>query len=216
MLSLDPLASSVNPGSATTHLCRSVKRTPSGSTSGCASIKGQRDVLGVLPLHGRFSIFARLAFGGGSPYFGISTYNVSFDHRLTPEPRVEGQPFRGVQTVFLVLLHGGQVLLALSHDDVAGGAGAAPAAVVLEVDVVGQRDVQQRTRPAVIGQRVLAVVHLDGPVEGQKGDLVNRHHEFSSSRSARFEVTASLIADSMSRSASGAVTWLSAVVSSRI
>src|SRR5512143_2845938 len=101
MPSLEFLASSRNPGSATTHRCRSVNRTVSGSTSGCASIRAS-------------------AMSSASVQFmwarslGDLHHHVAPDHRLAAEPRVQGEPLRGVEAVLLVLLHRRQVLLALA------------------------------------------------------------------------------------------------------
>src|SRR6266545_3756148 len=123
--------------------------------------------------------------------------DVPADHRLTPQPGVQRQPFRRIQAILLVLLHRREVLLSLPDHHVAGRAGAAPAAVMLEVDIVGQRDVEHRPGLAVIGQRILAVVHLDRHVLRQEGQLVHRHHFFSRISSARRDVTARLIAASL-------------------
>ena len=142
--------------------------------------------------------------------------DVAADDRLAAESGVERQPFRRVEAILLVLLHRREILLPLAHDDVAGGAGAAAAAVVLEVDVVGQRDVEQRAGPAVVGQRVLRVVDLDRDVERQEGDLVRGHHFSSRISSARLEVTAPLRAASIIASASRSVALFSSIVRSRM
>src|SRR6476660_5470608 len=101
------LASSRNPGSATTHWCRSVNRTVSGSTSGCASI--------------RASAMSSASFHVISPTsLGDLHHHVAPHHRLAAETRVQGEALRGVQAVFLVLLHRREVPLALPHHHVTG------------------------------------------------------------------------------------------------
>src|SRR4029078_11983469 len=81
-------------------------------------------------------------------------------------------------------LHVREVLLALLHDYMAGRAGTASAAVVLEMNVDRQRVVQQGPGIAVVGERILLVVDLDGHVERQERYLVDRHY-LSMTSSAR-------------------------------
>ena len=88
---------------------------------------------------------------------------------------MDREALRGVEPVVLVLLHLREIRLTLAHDDVAGRARAAPAAVVLELDAVGERDVEQRARFAVIGQRILRIVDLDRLPLGQERHAMNRH-----------------------------------------
>src|SRR5215472_12501914 len=137
-------------------------------------------------------------------------------HGLATESRVQGQSFRGVQAVLLVLLKGRQVILPFPHDDVTGGAGAAPAAVVLEVHVVGQGDVEDRARATVIGEWIFRVIDLDGDIEREEGHLVRRHQGSLKISSARREAMAPLRAASIMASARRSVAWLSSVVRSRI
>src|SRR5205814_7401601 len=178
--------------------------------SGCASMRAsatssascQVIPIPLIPLDSTPYCRGRLAFGCGSPnLFRDLHHDIAAHDGLTAEPRVERQPLRRVEAVFLVLLHRREVLLAFTYDDVTGGAGAAAAAVVLEVDAFGQRDVEQGAGPAVVGQRVLAVIHLDRDVEGQKGHRVGGHHFCSRIWSARFEVMAPLTAASIIASA---------------
>src|SRR5262245_65706119 len=68
--------------------------------------------------------------------------HVALHDRLAAEPRVEGQPRRGVQAILLVRLHRGQVLLSLADDHVAGRARTAAAAVVLHPDPVMKPDTE--------------------------------------------------------------------------
>src|SRR5258705_7562561 len=143
-------------------------------------------------------------------------HDVAAHDGLAAQTGVEGESLRRVQAVLLILLHGGEIVLPLAHDDMAGGTGAAASAVVLEVHVVGKGDVQQRARPAVIGERVLGVVHLDGDVGGKKGDLVRGHHWSLRISSARREPTAPLRAASIIASASRSVTLFSSMVRSRM
>src|SRR5437667_4187143 len=151
-----------------------------------------------------------------APSFRDLHHDIAAHDGLTAEPRVERQPLRRVEAVFLVLLHRREVLLAFTYDDVTGGAGAAAAAVVLEVDAFGQRDVEQGAGPAVVGQRVLAVIHLDRDVEGQEGHRVGGHHFCSRIWSARFEVMAPLTAASIIASARRSVALLRSIVRSRM
>src|SRR6266851_4312701 len=142
--------------------------------------------------------------------------DVAANDRLAAEPRMKRQPFRRVEAILFVLLHRRQVLLALAHDHVAGGAGAASAAVVLEMDALGERDIEQGTRPAMIGHGVLAVVDLDRDVQRQEGDLVGGHHFCSRISSARLEVTAPRTAASIIFSARRSVALLRSIVRSRM
>src|SRR5690242_18656069 len=116
--SFEFLASSQKPGSATTHRCRSVKRTGSGSTPGCAPIRASpmsSASCQVMP----------------APSFGNLHHHVAPHHPLAPQPRVQGEALRGVEAILLVLLHRREVPLPLAHHHVAGGARAAAPAVVL-------------------------------------------------------------------------------------
>src|SRR5207247_287369 len=124
--------------------------------------------------------------------------------------------FRHVQAILLVGLHLREILLTLAHDDVAGRARAAAPAVVLERDVVGERDVEERARLAVIGQRVLGVVDLDGLVQGKERHAVHGHHDDSMISVARLDESAPLSAASIISSARCSVAWLRAVVASRM
>src|SRR5215475_8256594 len=129
MPSFEAFGSPVKPGNATTHLCRSVNRTLSGSTSGCCSTRAiamssaSCQVMGIPP--DRPASLRNLH------------HDVPLDHGLAAEPRMQRQALGGVQPILLVLLHRREVLLPLAHDHVARGAGAAPAAVVLEVNALG-------------------------------------------------------------------------------
>src|SRR5262249_46974863 len=152
---------------------------------------------------------------GGGEGWGKWEEGVAGDGGGAGERRRDGGALGGIEPVLFVRLHLGEILLALLHDDVAGGTGAAPAAVVLEVDMVRQRDVEERARLAVVGQRVFLVVDLDGDVLRQEGDFVDRHH-FSMSSSARRLAKAPLSAASIMSSARCSVAWFSAVVASRI
>src|ERR1700730_5864620 len=203
MPSFEALGSSLNPGSATTHWWRSVKRTPSGSTSGWTSISASAIS------SASFQVMMASSFW-------YLHHHVAADDRLAAETGVQRQPFRRVEAILLILLHRREVLFPLTHDDVTGRAGAAPSAVVLEVHVVRERDVQERARPSVVGQRVLRVVDLDGDIAGEKGDLVRSHHFSSRISSARREVTAPLSAASIIASASRSVTLFRSMVRSRM
>ena len=88
--------------------------------------------------------------------------DVAGDDRLAAEARLRRETPGGVQTIGLVVLHLAEVLLALADDDVAGRAGAAAAAGVLERDVEVLGDVEKRLRLAVMRVRQLAVLELDG------------------------------------------------------
>src|SRR5262249_28811285 len=85
-------------------------------------------------------------------------------------------------------------------------------AVVLQVHVVGERDVEERAGTAVIGEGILRVVDLHGDVEGKKRDLVRRHHGSFRISSARRDATAPLRAASIMASAQRSLTGLSAMV----
>src|SRR6266498_1519155 len=143
-------------------------------------------------------------------------HHVTTHDGLAAEPGVKGEPFRRVQTILLVLLHGREVLFPLAYDDVTRGTGAAAAAVVLQVHVVGEGDIEERARPAVIGQGILRVVDLDGDVGGKKGDLMRGHHFSLRISSARRDPTAPLRAASIMASASRSVALFSSMVRSRM
>src|SRR5438034_9172264 len=109
-------------------------------------------------------------------------------------PRSTLFPYTTLFRSLLVGLHLREILLTLAHDDVAGRARAAAPAVVLERDVVGERDVEERARLAVIGQRVLGVVDLDGLVQGKERHAVHSHHDASMISAARLDESAPLSA----------------------
>src|SRR5262249_61893370 len=100
------------------------------------------------------------------------------------------------------------MILPFPHDDVTGGAGAASAAVVLEVDIVGQGDVEDRARATVIGERILRVIDLDGDVEREEGHLVRRHHGSLKISSARREAIGPLRGASIMGSGTRCRGWL--------
>src|SRR4029453_2214804 len=101
-------------------------------------------------------------------------------------------------------------------------------AVVVEGDVVRQGDVEQGARLAVVGQRILLVIDLDGLVERQERHLVRRHYDFSGEggyspldprsmiSSARFVPSAPLSAASIITSARCSVAWFRSLVRSRM
>src|SRR5205085_1237131 len=82
--------------------------------------------------------------------------------------------------------------------------------------LLGQRDAEQRARLAVIGERILLVVDLDGLVERQKRHLVYGHHFGSMSSAARRLSRAPRSALSIITSARCSVTRFSSVVLSRM
>ena len=78
---------------------------------------------------------------------------------------MQSQPWRHIQTIKLVVVSFGQIRIAAFYDHVAGGAGAATAAGVFELNAEVQRDIEDRLRLAVLVVRKLAVLELDGLVE---------------------------------------------------
>src|SRR5262245_9354097 len=152
----------------------------------------------------------------GAPSFGNLHDDVAPHDRLAAQARVDGEAFGGVQAILLVGFHLGQVLLAFLDDHVTGRARAVAPAVVLQVDIVGQRDVEQGPRLAVVGQRVLLVVHLHRGVHGQKRHLVHGHYWDSMISLARRVPSADLRALSIMSSARCSVAWFRATVRWRI
>src|SRR5215470_6241333 len=83
------------------------------------------------------------------------------DHGLAAEARGGRQPGRLVEEIVLLLFGGRELLEALLHDDVAGGAGAVPPAGMLEGNAVREQHVENRSRAAVVLEGRLARVELD-------------------------------------------------------
>src|SRR5262249_60707298 len=71
------------------------------------------------------------------------------DHGLAAEARGGRQPGRLVEEVILLLFGGRELLEALLHDAVAGGARAVPPAGMLEGNAGGEQPVENRSRAAV-------------------------------------------------------------------
>src|ERR1051325_5199289 len=71
------------------------------------------------------------------------------------------QPPRSIEAIGLIVLHFSQVRFALPDDDVAGRAGATPAAGVLERNIEILGDVEERLRFAMVRVRQLARLELD-------------------------------------------------------
>src|SRR5213595_465345 len=86
------------------------------------------------------------------------------DHCLAAEARGGGQPRGLVEQVLLAVVGGGERVAAALHDHVAGGAGAVPAAGVLEVDAVPEQHVEDRPRLPVVLERRPRRVELDHPL----------------------------------------------------
>src|SRR5262249_11892994 len=86
--------------------------------------------------------------------------DVALDDRLAAEPRVDREVPCRVEPIGLVVLHLAQVLRAFPDDDVAGRAGAAGGAGVLEAEIEMLRHVEKRFRLAVVRVRELAVLEL--------------------------------------------------------
>src|SRR5580765_4655010 len=126
MPSFDVVGSSANPGSATTHRCRSVNRTVKGSTSGWASTSA----IAMSSASFQYMISSFEASVDGRRLLRDLDDDVAADHRLATEPGVERQPLRGVGPILFVFLHGREVVFGLAYHDVTGGAGTASAAVV--------------------------------------------------------------------------------------
>ncbi len=95
----------------------------------------------------RASAFAHVV---AVPAWNFDGY-VSGDYRLTAKPRVQCHAGRLIHTVHLVVAWPAQVGVALFDDDVAGCAGAAPAAGMLEVQAVVEANVEQRSLESVLG-----------------------------------------------------------------
>src|SRR5881392_3529259 len=95
---------------------------------------------------------------GGDLIDGVAR---DLDHGLAAEARGGRQPGRLVEEVVLLLFGGRELLEALLHDDVAGGAGAVPPAGVLERHAVGEEHVEDRSRPPIVLKGGLTRVELD-------------------------------------------------------
>src|SRR5207247_8816560 len=76
--------------------------------------------------------------------------DIAGNHRLTPEPRVGRQAPRRIEPIRLIVFHLGEVLRPLTDDDVAGCAGAAAAAGVLERHATILGHVEKRLRLAMV------------------------------------------------------------------
>src|SRR5207302_150057 len=82
-------------------------------------------------------------------------HDIAADDRLASEPRLRCEAPRRIEAVGLVILHLAQMLFAFADDDVAGRAGAAAAAGVLEWDVEVLRDIEERLGLSVVRIRQL-------------------------------------------------------------
>src|SRR5207253_8225140 len=105
-------------------------------------------------------------------------------HGLAAETRGRRQARRLVEQVVLALLRRRELLEPLLHDDVAGRAGAVPAAGVLQEDAVAEEDVENRAWTAVVLEGRLARVELDHPLglAGFVQDADFRHRPSLASR----------------------------------
>src|SRR5438034_4895669 len=195
MLSFDAFGSSEKPGSSVTWWCRSVNRTVSGSVSGYRSLRA----IAISPASLQVKLIRALSAGlVGSLVAAASGRrdlddDVAAHDRLAAQPRMERQPLGGVQPVLFVLLHLREVLRRRPDDHVARRAGALATAVVLQVDVVPERDVQDRAGQAVLLQWELGRVHLDRDVHGQERDLVDRHHFRSEEHTSELQSHSDLV-----------------------
>src|SRR5689334_8887426 len=94
----------------------------------------------------------------------ISNLNryVTFDDGLAAEPRMQRDAIGHVDAVFLVFVHLCEIGFTLLADDVTGGAGAIAAARVLKLDAIVERNIEQRTFPAMLVIRRRAGLVIDG------------------------------------------------------
>src|SRR5574337_1264790 len=201
--SFEAFGSSEKPSSSVTHLWRSVKRTDSGSVSENFSVSASAmssASFHISPIWILRSVTGRRV--PAPPGRRDLHDHVALHHRLAAEPGMKREPFGGIEPVLLVGLHRREVLLPFLDDDVAGRAGAVAAAVVLEINVVSQSDVQDGARQAVLLERKLRRIDLHRDVQREKGHLVRHPGFFSSSASVtRFEARASLSVESIRTSA---------------
>ena len=96
------------------------------------------------------AVFVRAEAGDSRPSVRHLHHHVAGDHRLAAQPRMQGQAGGHLQAVGFLLLDRREVALALSDDHMAGGAGATPSADVLQRRPEVERDVEQRSRLAVV------------------------------------------------------------------
>lgn len=98
---------------------------------------------------------------------------------------MQGETGSHVQAISLVVVHLREISIALFHNDVASGAGAVPAACVLQVEVVVERNVQERLGLAMLLIRKPARLELDRDISGQESHL---WHEFYCSFATRLQL----------------------------
>jgi DMSO/TMAO reductase YedYZ molybdopterin-dependent catalytic subunit len=97
--------------------------------------------------------------------------HIALHHRLAAKPGMQRQPWRHVETVLLVVIHLGKIVVALLDDDVAGCARTASAAGVFQMDAAVLRNVEQRFRLSVPFIRQFAGFELERDVVGKERNL---------------------------------------------
>src|SRR5450755_1671771 len=183
LLSLEAVASPEKFGSSIIHLCRSVKRTVSGSVSGWASVKliamssmsSQSNVGGtLLSLSLALIILVIQFFGVVLVPFRNFYHDVrgSVGNCLAAEARFLRDARSHIQ--FVKFGVGGFVagFEALSHDDVAGGAGADSAASVIETGFDAFGRIENAAGQAIVAIRNFLGIELNRFAAGKKGDSV--------------------------------------------
>src|SRR5579862_5970808 len=156
--SLESFGSPAKPSSSVTHLCKSVKRTPSGSMSGnfsaslipISSQSSQSNVAGMLapsspapfPQRGGALVFSFL--GEIAIPLRDLHHHVGGPVRdaLTAQARFRGKPRRLVELIVFRVGRFVARLEAFVHDHVARGAGADPAAGVVQAHVEARGDIK--------------------------------------------------------------------------
>ena len=86
------------------------------------------------------------------------------DYRLAAQPRGWSQAGRPIQEVFLGLFGLRELVESLLDDHMASGAGAIPAACMLQVYPIGEHHIQDRTRLAVVLKWRLGGAKLNHPI----------------------------------------------------
>src|SRR6266478_3023673 len=198
--SLEAAGSPEKPGSSVIHLCMSVKRTVSGSVSGCLSANPmaissklfQPNVGGISTPEKDLTQGAEIAEKRWRDkpaattelmieFLGVIFVPIGNFHHdvggsvgdgLAAEARLRGDAGGFVE--FIELGVGGLVagLEAFAHDDVARRAGANAAAGVVEASFESLGDVQDAARQAVVAVGNFLRIDLDGLAAGKKRHFI--------------------------------------------
>ena len=92
--------------------------------------------------------------------------DISLNHRLASQARIQLKIRRLLHAVHLVVFHLRQIIHAVLHDHMAGGAGAASATGMFEMKTEVHRHIEQRARQAMTLVRQFGRIELKDFIGG--------------------------------------------------